>query len=188
MKQSNGEHAMEPALEYVSYDFALSRRDFVKTTLGVGFLLVVPAMSFAQQKESGQRRRSTFLGTGAQNVAARIHFGVDGTITVLCGKVEGGQGARTELSQAAAEELRVPLERIQMLLADTSLTPDDGMTAGSGSTPRTVPAIRRGAATARNLLIEFACAQWQAQRSEVKVTDGNAVHAGSERSLSYADL
>lgn len=188
MKQTNGEHATEHALEYVNYDFALTRRDFVKTTLGAGLLLVVPATPFAQQKESGQRRRSTFLGTGARNVAARIHFGVDGTITVLCGKVEGGQGARAELSQAAAEELRVPLERIQMLLADTSITPDDGMTAGSGSTPRTVPAIRRGAATARNLLIEFACAQWQAQRSEVEVKDGNAVHAGSKRSLSYADF
>ncbi|HEX6772944.1 MAG TPA: molybdopterin cofactor-binding domain-containing protein [Acidobacteriaceae bacterium] len=188
MNHTDGEQAMEPALEYVSYDFALSRRDFVKATLGAGLLLVVPATAFAQQKESGQRRRSTFLGTGARNVAARIHFGVDGTITVLCGKVEGGQGARAELSQAAAEELRVPVERIQMLLADTSVVPDDGMTAGSGSTPRTVPAIRRGAATARNLLIEFACARWKAPRTDVEVRDGAAVHAGSHRSVSYADL
>ena len=33
---------------------------------------------------------------------------------------------------AAAEELGVPLEKMQVVLADTGLTPDDGMTAGSG--------------------------------------------------------
>ena len=32
----------------------------------------------------------------------------DGTITVLTGKIEMGQGARAELTQAAAEEMRAP--------------------------------------------------------------------------------
>ena len=188
MKPQEDEHVHGPALEYVRYDFAISRRTFAKTALGAGLLLAVSGTPLAQQQQSGQRRRSTFLGTGARNVAARIHFGADGTITVLCGKVEGGQGARAELTQAAAEELRVPAERIQMLLADTSVVPDDGMTAGSGSTPRTVPAIRRGAAVARNLLIEFAAAQWRVARTQVEVRDGAAVHAGSRDSFSYADL
>jgi isoquinoline 1-oxidoreductase subunit beta len=68
------------------------------------------------------------------------------------------------------------------------MVPDDGMTAGSGSTPRTVPAVRRGAATARKLLIDFACAQWQVERTAVEMRDGRVVHAGSHRSLGYADL
>lgn len=188
MKPRDEAPASGPALEYAHYDFTISRRAFVKTALSAGMMLVVSEMPLAQQKQSGQRRRSTFLGTGAANVAARLHFGVDGTITVLCGKVEGGQGARAELSQAAAEELRVPVGSIRMLLADTSVVPDDGMTAGSGSTPRTVPAVRRGAATARSLLVEFACAQWNAPRTEIEVRDGAAVHANSRRSLSYADM
>ena len=37
-------------------------------------------------------------GGGARNIAARILLGKDGTITVMAGKVEGGQGARAELS------------------------------------------------------------------------------------------
>ena len=41
-----------------------------------------------------------------------------------------------------------PAERVRMLLADTSLVPDDGITAGSRTTPATVPAVRQGAAAA----------------------------------------
>lgn len=105
-------------LECANQDFGLSRRAFVKG-LGVGLLLAV--YSPAQTKESGNRSRGGFLGTGARNIAARIHLGQDGTITIFAGKVEGGQGARAELSQAAAEELGVPVNCIQMILADTSV-------------------------------------------------------------------
>jgi CO/xanthine dehydrogenase Mo-binding subunit len=175
------------AFDCVSYDFGVSRRAFVKS-LGAGLFIAVSLPALSQTQESGQRTRNTFLGSGPQNLAARIHLGSDGSITVMAGKVEGGQGARTELSQAAAEELGVPVSRVQMILADTSMVPDDGMTAGSGSTPRTVPAVRRGAATARKLLIDFACAQWQVERTAVEMRDGRVVHAGSHRSLGYADL
>jgi isoquinoline 1-oxidoreductase len=175
------------SLEYVDYDFGLSRRAFVKC-LGAGLCIAVSLPASAQEKESGQRTRNSFLGRGAANLAARIHLGADGSITVLAGKVEGGQGARAELTQAAAEELSVPTGQVQMILADTSMVPDDGMTAGSGTTPRTVPAVRRGAAMARDLLIEFACGQWQVNRAAVEMRDGKVVHAASNRSCSYADL
>jgi len=82
-------------VERVDYDFGLSRRSFVKV-LGAGLLIAVSLPAIAQ--ESGARGS----GGGARNLGARIHLGKDGTITVLTGKVEGGQGARTELSQAAA--------------------------------------------------------------------------------------
>lgn len=172
-------------LEYADYDFALSRRSFVKG-LGAGLLLAVsyPALS----QESGRRGRGGFLGSGARNIAARIHLGSDGKITVMTGKVEGGQGARAELAQAAAEELGVPVSQVHMILADTDLVPDDGMTAGSGSTPRTVPAIRQGAAAARNLLIDTACARWKAERATLKVRDGKVFDAAGRRSFTYADL
>jgi isoquinoline 1-oxidoreductase len=106
----------------------------------------------------------------------------------MSGKVEGGQGARAELTQAAAEELRIPASQIQMVLADTGLTPDDGMTAGSATTPRTVPAVRQGAAVARNLLIEFACSQWKTEPASVAMHDGKVVDASGKRSIGYADL
>jgi CO/xanthine dehydrogenase Mo-binding subunit len=170
----------EEAVERVSYDFGLKRRAFVQI-LGAGLLIAVSAPALAQ-------RRGGRGGGGARNIASRIHLGKDGTITVMAGKVEAGQGSRAELSQAAAEELRVPLDRIQLVLADTSLVPDDGMTAGSGSTPRTVPAVRQGAAAARGLLIDFACKRWNVDRNAVQVNNGKVSDAASQRTLTYADL
>ena len=173
--------------ESFGYDFGLSRRSFTKL-LGGGLMLAVGLKGKAVAQESGQRSRGGFLGTGARNLAARIHLGTDGNITVMAGKVEGGQGARAELTQAAAEELRVPASQVQMILADTELVPDDGMTAGSGTTPRTVPAVRQGAAAARNLLIGLACSQWEVEPAALEVRDGRVMHGMSRRVLSYADL
>jgi isoquinoline 1-oxidoreductase len=172
-------------VERVDYDFGLSRRSFVQV-LGAGLLIAVSLPAIAQ--EEGRRRGGGQGGGGARNLGARIHLGKDGSITVLAGKVEGGQGARTELLQAAAEELGVPTSQVQMVLADTSMVPDDGGTYGSATTPRTVPSVRRGAAAARNLLIEFACQQWKVERSTVEMRDGKIVHTASKRSLTYADL
>ena len=173
----------DEAVERVDYDFGLSRRSFVKV-LGAG-LLIAAAIPAVAQQEGG--RRGGF-GGGARTIAARIHIAKDGTITVLTGKVEGGQGARAELSQAAAEELGVPLASVQMLMADTSATPDDGGTFGSGTSPRTVPAVRRGAAAARNLLAEFAAQQWKVERATVVMRDGKIFDADGQHSLTYADL
>jgi isoquinoline 1-oxidoreductase len=170
----------EEAVERVDYNFGLKRRAFVQI-LGAGLLIAVSAPAWAQRRGGGG-------GGGARNIAARIHLGTDGTITVMAGKVEAGQGARTELSQAAAEELGVPLGRIQLVMADTSLVPDDGITAGSGSTPRTVPAVRQGAAAARDLLIGFACKSWNVDRNAVQLSDGKVTDAAGQRSLTYADL
>src|SRR5438034_10461029 len=139
----------EEPIERVQYDFGLSRRGFVQM-LGAG-LLIASTASPALAQRSG--RRGGFGGSGAGTIAARIHLGKDGSITVLAGKIEAGQGARAELTQAAAEELRVPAERIQLIMGDTGQSPDDGITAGSGRTPRTVPAIRQGAAAARQVLL-----------------------------------
>ncbi|MBM4018488.1 MAG: isoquinoline 1-oxidoreductase, partial [Planctomycetes bacterium] len=107
---------------------------------------------------------------------------------VMTGKVEMGQGSRAELSQAAAEELRVPVGQVQMVMGDTGLVPDDGVTAGSRTTPSTVPAVRQGAAAARMLLVDLACRRWNAAADAVQVRDGRILHAATGRALTYADL
>ncbi|MGB7156491.1 MAG: molybdopterin cofactor-binding domain-containing protein [Tepidisphaeraceae bacterium] len=139
-------------IEPVGYDFGFTRRTFVQA-LGAGILIsatVGPAI--AQERRGGRGG-----GNSAPiNLGARLHIGADGTITVMTGKVEGGQGSRAQITQAAAEELRVPVEHVRLIMADTGLTPDDGMTAGSRTTPSTLPAIRQACAAARELLATFA--------------------------------
>ena len=169
------------SVERVPYDFGLSRRGFVQV-LGAGLLVTVgagPAL--------GAERRPRRGGRGT-TVAARLHIGKDGAITVLTGKVEMGQGSRAELTQAAAEELRVPASRIQMVMGDTGLVPDDGITAGSRTTPSTVPAVRQGAAAAREVLVQLACQRWGVKPDAVEARDGSITHAATKRVLSYAEL
>ena len=134
-------------IEPVGYDFGFTRRTFVQV-LGTGLLIAVaaPSVSFAQQRRGGGRGQSK-----PTPLDARVHVGKDGTITVMTGKVEGGQGARAEITQAAAEELRVPVDRVTLIMADTALCPDDGITAGSRTTPSTLPAIRSACAALRQL-------------------------------------
>src|SRR5688500_11806222 len=122
----------------------LSRRGFIQS-LGAGLLLAAWAPAVLAQ----QRRR----GPQPIPLDARIHIGEDGVVTVMTGKVEMGQGARAQLTAAAAEELRLPVEQIRLIMGDTSLCPDDGGTCGSQTTPRTVPAVRSACATAYGLLV-----------------------------------
>lgn len=166
----------------VDYHLGLSRRQFIET-LGAGLLLTVWATP-----AKAQRRGPRGAMGRVRNIAARLHLGADGTVTVLSGKVEMGQGARAELTQAAAEELRLPADRVVMILGDTSVVPDDGITAGSRTTPSTVPAVREAAAAARELLVQWAARQWGVDPGRLEVREGRILEPGTARSLAYADL
>ena len=155
---------------------SMSRRTFVKL-LGAGLLLSATGMA---QERRGRRR--------GPSLSARLHIAKDGTITVMTGKVEMGQGARAEITQAAAEELRVPAARVQLVMGDTSLCPDDGPTSGSRTTPSTIPAVRDACAGARELMIRLACERWNADRGKVSVKDGTILEEGGARKITYAEL
>ncbi len=80
-------------------------------------------------------------------------------MTVYTGKVEIGQNIRTSLAQTVADELRVSMGVISLVMADTDLTPFDQGTFGSRTTPTMAPQLARAAATAREMLIDLAAAQ-----------------------------
>jgi isoquinoline 1-oxidoreductase len=171
------------------FHFELDRRMFVQM-LGAGVLVTIVARPTLAQ-ESVRRRGGGgggFLGGPPPTIAARIHVGTDGKLTVLCGKVDGGQGARCEVAMAAAEELHLPLDRVDVILSDTGLTPNDGMTAGSGTTPRTSPSVRQGAAAFRQLLVDHVAKQWAVESSSLVVADGKISDSNSSQSLAYAEL
>ena len=156
----------------------LTRRTFVQM-LGSGLLITVTqGVSLGQRGRSGSRL----------SVAARLHLNPDGSITVMTGKVEEGQGSRAELAQAAAEELRVSVDRIRMIMSDTALVPDDGITAGSRTTPVNVPAVRRGAATARELLTKLAAEKWKVDSGALDVRNGIITHKTTRKTVTYSDL
>jgi CO/xanthine dehydrogenase Mo-binding subunit len=61
----------------------------------------------------------------------RLHF--DGSVSVLVGTTDVGQGARTVLAQVAAHELGVPVDAVRVVMGDTSVVPFDTSTSASRS-------------------------------------------------------
>jgi len=168
------------------YRFDLDRREFFKF-LGAG-LLVVSALRpavVAQESGGGRQRRSDL----PKEIDAWLHIGEDGKVTVYTGKVEMGQNIRTSLSQAVAEELHVPIDKIEMVMGDTQLTPFDMGTFGSRTTPTMNLQLRKVAAAAREMLISLAAAQWQTDRQHLIAADGKVMdHPQKNRSVEYAAL
>jgi CO/xanthine dehydrogenase Mo-binding subunit len=185
------DHRIDPQIyepdEQPASPGAFTRRDFVQV-LGAGLLITVTGEVAVAQRRGGRGGGRGFGGRGPANVAARLHIDADGTITVMTGKVEVGQGSRAEITQAAAEELRLAPARVRLIMADTAQVPDDGMTAGSGSTPRTVPSVRSGAAAARELLVDLAAARWKVDRAALRVKDGAILHEATSRTITYGEL
>ncbi|MBK9167289.1 MAG: xanthine dehydrogenase family protein molybdopterin-binding subunit [Bryobacterales bacterium] len=155
-----------------AYTFTVTRREFMGAAAG---LLITVAGAPAQRDAP------------APTLGSRLHISADGTITVLTGKVEVGQGSRTQLAMAAAEEMRVALDHVRVTMADTDLVPNDGITAGSRTTPSTVPAVRHAAAAARGVLVAAAARQWDLDPASLTVRDGAAVHPDG-RTFTYAAL
>ena len=115
-----------------------------------------------------------------------IRISPEGEITVFSGKAELGQGIKTALLMVAAEELAVDPSEIEIFMADTGQTPDEGFTAASQSMEESGMAIRLAAANVRILLLEEAARQLGAEMSELVVE--NKTVRGPGGSLTYGEL
>ena len=160
--------------------FEMSRRNLLKF-LGGGILIA--AFAPRSLSEGWDQRGRPQL---PQVISAWLHIGPDGKITVLTGKVEVGQNARTSLTQAAAEELKVSPSSIKMVMGDTDLVPYDMGTFGSMTTPTMVPQIRKAAAAAREALIGLASQKWGIERT--KLSAENGMVAGPTQTATYGEL
>ena len=104
--------------------------------------------------------------------AAAVLINSKGEVKVLAGTVEIGQGCSTILSQMAAEELKVPIEKIQMAPLDTDVIPVDASTTSSRSTYHMGNAVRLAAIHAREQLSEMASPMLEAEKEDLSFSDG----------------
>jgi nicotinate dehydrogenase subunit B len=134
-------------------------------------------------------RRESFWGDLTDELDDWIRIETDGTITAFSGKVELGTGVRTALAQIVAEELDVLFERVHMVMGDTGLTPDEGITAGSMTILSSGDALRHASAEARRILLGKAADRLDANPDELMVREGVvSVSQDPERSISYFEL
>ncbi|TRZ46466.1 xanthine dehydrogenase family protein molybdopterin-binding subunit [Robertkochia solimangrovi] len=96
----------------------------------------------------------------------------DGSIEIYTGKMELGQGISIAIMQVAAEELNIPVSRIAIHLAETGITPDEGITAGSRSIETSAMSVRQAAACAREILMEIAGTSMKLPVNELVLEDG----------------
>jgi nicotinate dehydrogenase subunit B len=190
----SGENVLEPMREVERYEaralplhhFAMDRRSFMKSIGGGIAVLLVAQETFAWQ-ESGRGGR----GRGEEmprEIDVWLHIDPDGHITVFTGKVEIGQNIRTSLSQTVADELRVSLYEIEMVMGDTQLTPFDMGTFGSRSTPQMGTQLRRVASAMREVLVGLAAKRWNVDSGELVAVNGKVSDRAGNRSITYAEL
>ncbi|MEW5984579.1 MAG: molybdopterin cofactor-binding domain-containing protein [Acidobacteriota bacterium] len=164
-----------------------SRRDFLK---GTGALIVTFSLADAKGALAQRGGRGGSQTANAQ-VDSWIAIGSDGRVTAYTGKCELGQGLYTAQTQLVAEELVVPVSRVTLVQCDTSITPDQGTTAGSQSHPENFNRRNLGqaAATAREALVRLGAERLGVLAERLAVSDGR-VHVASEpaRRVSYGEL
>jgi xanthine dehydrogenase molybdenum-binding subunit len=127
--------------------------------------------------------KNTGLGGGIPDSAgAAVEVGLDGRVKVRAGAAEVGQGLVGVVGQIAAEELGTEYALVDVLLADTALTPDGGATTASRQTFVTGNAVRLAASQVRESIAR-AVAEELDSAPESLVFKGGRVYAPAERGL-----
>ena len=117
-----------------------------------------------------------------------ITLNPDGTASFALPRAEVGQGVTTSTAMLIAEELDLPLDKVQVSLADAR--PElvfNQFTGASNTTISSYTPIRVAAATARQRLLEAAATELGVALSALSVLQG-VITAPDGRSLSYAEL
>jgi nicotinate dehydrogenase subunit B len=170
----------------------ISRR---RVLLGTGALVLSfssNAPLVAQQStEAGQRPGSNPPLPGSLKLNplldSWIRISADSNVTIFTGKAELGQGIKTALLQVAAEQLDAPFASLRLITADTSLTVNEGFTAGSHSMQDSGTAILHAAAQVRAILVAEAARRFGVTPDQLKTEDG-VVIAPDGKQLRYGEL
>ena len=156
-----------------------SRRDFLKAGAlgGAALLLRVPLRAAAASSGAAPFAPNKWLSVGR-----------DGIATLVTGRSEMGQGARTVLAMILAEELEADWTRIAIRQASPGARYPDMRTSGSSSVEDDWMPLRKAGAAAREMLKEAAARTWGVPRSECRAESSRIVHAGSGRRIPYGEL
>jgi carbon-monoxide dehydrogenase large subunit len=150
--------------------------------VGLKETLIKAAEAIDYGKKSTSNRPGVKIGKGFACIQkptrspttsnAGVTVNAQGEVTVLAGTVEIGQGCNTILSQVAAEELKVPMDKVHMHQLDTDVIPYDASTTSSRSTYHMGNAVRSAAIHAREQIMEAASPMLEVGVQELTYGDG----------------
>jgi CO/xanthine dehydrogenase Mo-binding subunit len=163
-----------------------------KTAAAAKTLISSPDFNAKWRKKRGTGMASMWYGignTGLPNPSgAYVNLLDDGTVLVLTGCADIGQGSDTVLAQIVAEEFGIDMEDIRVVSADTGITPDGGASSASRQTYISGNAVRLAAQEAKKVLIEMAAFMLGVVPADVVVGHKElSVRAASDKSQFLSD-
>jgi isoquinoline 1-oxidoreductase subunit beta len=164
----------------------MPRRDFLQS-VGAG-TLVLAVSSAGCRRVDDELRGAPRTPTVSMTPAVYVRLDDTGAVTVICHRSEMGQGIRTSLAMAVADELEADWARVRVEQAPGDKAYGDQNTDGSQSIRHFLLPLREAGATARTMLEAAAAAQWSVAVSEVKARNHEVVHTASGRTLPYEKL
>ena len=160
----------------------ISRRNFVKVFgLASGGLII--GCQFTSEKESIKIDDGT---TFAPNLFVQLKK--DGKLILLCARSEMGQGIRTSLTSAIADEMDADWEYVRVEQATGDEKFGNQNTDGSRSVRTILEPMRKLGATTRAILIAAAAKKWQASLSDCTVEMHYVINKNNNKKLFFGDL
>ncbi len=126
--------------------------------------------------------------TGEPHATVNLKLDFDGSIVVLTGAAEIGQGSSTVLVQVVAEVLGIDMSRIRIIAADSEVTPKDNGSYSSRVTFMVGNAALEAAKNLRGVLVEAAARKLDARPEDVEVLGEIYRAGGQDPGLSFDDV
>ncbi|WP_024342912.1 xanthine dehydrogenase family protein molybdopterin-binding subunit [Bradyrhizobium japonicum] len=119
---------------------------------------------------------------------ANVRLDPNGDVTVLIGTQSSGQGHQTAYAQIVAEQFGVAPERVHIHQGDTDEIATGLGTGGSASIPSGGVSVERATRELGSRLKEIAAQALEASAGDLEISEGVIRIAGTDRSISFADL
>ncbi|AND91061.1 xanthine dehydrogenase family protein molybdopterin-binding subunit [Bradyrhizobium diazoefficiens] len=119
---------------------------------------------------------------------ANVRLDPNGDVTVLIGTQSSGQGHQTAYAQIVAEQFGVAPERVHVRQGDTDEIATGLGTGGSASIPSGGVSVERATRELGQKLKEIAAQALEASAGDLEISEGVLRIAGTDRSISFADL
>ncbi|WP_117193545.1 xanthine dehydrogenase molybdopterin binding subunit [Rhizobium terrae] len=121
----------------------------------------------------------SFTMTAYNQAGALVHIYNDGSIHLNHGGTEMGQGLYVKVAQVVADTFQVDIDRVKITATTTGKVPNTSATAASSGSDLNGMAAYDAARQIKERLIDFACRQWQVNRSQVEFLP-NRLRIGGE--------
>ena len=119
---------------------------------------------------------------------ANVQLDPNGDVTVLIGSQSSGQGHQTAYAQLVSEQFGLPLERVHVIQGDTDKVATGLGTGGSSAIPSGGVSVQRATGKLGNSLKQIAAEALEAGAGDLEIDAGVIRVAGTDRSISFADL